>query len=65
MVTDDATCRGAEDTMVAGKMTGSAAYQGALDAPFGISRGCDRKKEKRCDHAGNRLAHFLSPKRDG
>jgi hypothetical protein len=34
VVTDGATCRSAESTMT-GKMTGNAAYYGALDAAFG------------------------------
>jgi hypothetical protein len=44
VVTDDATRGSAEDTVVTGKMTGSAAHQGALNAPFGVGRGCDGDK---------------------
>jgi hypothetical protein len=45
--------------MVAGKMTGSAAYQGALDASFGL--GWRRYRDK-CDHnrtASKNFAHRL------
>jgi hypothetical protein len=62
MVTDDATCRGAEHTMVAGKMTGSAAHQGTLDTPFSISRGCDREKRHRSQCARKGPGHFFLPR---
>jgi len=44
MVTDYAAGGSAENTMVTGKMTGSATYQCPLDAAFGIRRYCDREK---------------------
>jgi hypothetical protein len=40
---DAARCR-TEDAMMTGHMTGNAAYQGALDAPFGVGRGRNRQK---------------------
>jgi hypothetical protein len=43
MVTDDAA-RGSAESTVTGKMTGNAAYNGALDAAFGVGGGCDHKK---------------------
>ena len=44
MVTDYASGGGAEDTMVTGKMTGSTAYHGPLDAAFSIGRWGDCEK---------------------
>jgi hypothetical protein len=36
VVTDGATCRGAENAMVAGKMPRHSTHNGALDAAFGL-----------------------------
>jgi hypothetical protein len=41
MVTNDAARRSAKHTVVAGKMTGSAAHQGPLDTAFSIGGCCD------------------------
>jgi hypothetical protein len=42
VVTDDAPRGSAKSTMVTSEMAGNAAYQGALDAPFGVGMGRDR-----------------------
>jgi hypothetical protein len=44
MATDYAAGGGAEDTVVVGKMTGSATYQCPLNAAFGIGRCYDCEK---------------------
>jgi hypothetical protein len=43
VVTDDATRGSAQNTVVTGKMTGSATYHGPLYAAFGIGRCRDEK----------------------
>jgi hypothetical protein len=57
MAADDAPCRGAEDAVVTGKVPGSAADQGAFDAPFGIGRGRHGHSRKRNRSKSNGFFH--------
>jgi len=64
-MTDYATCRRSEETVVTGNMTGHAAYRRAFDATLGVGRSsgeCDYQRQyggaKNRFHRSNSLSLF-------
>jgi hypothetical protein len=60
VVADDATCGSAENAMMTGQMPGSAAHQGAFNAPFGFGWCRYGDKYDRNRGASKNLVHLCS-----